>query len=168
MHADEAGRGVAHGVLIERKRIMQHVAPQHGRDDFAAIQTIAINFAAGRPARVEVRADLLGCGDANGGRQKGVQGTLKFARGKRRLRAKAADLAQRVDARVGAPSGVQLHIFLRDPTKHIHDFALHRGLVGLNLPTVEVRTVVRDGELEITHGGEKLSIMRKRESSEAG
>ncbi len=165
MHAHETRGGVAHGIFVQRKRVMQHVAPQHRGNDFAAIQTVAIDFAAGGPASVEVRAHFLGGHNANRGRQQRVQRAVKFGSGKSRLRAKAADLAQRVDAGVGAPGAVELHIFLRDAAQHVHDFALDGRFVCLNLPAVEVRAVVGDGELEITHPSEELSVMPGGESS---
>ena len=44
---------------------MQNVSPEHRRNDFAAIQAVAIRFSARGPARVEIRTDLFGRGDAN-------------------------------------------------------------------------------------------------------
>src|SRR5229473_8274649 len=68
-----------------------------------------------------------------------------------RLRSKAPDLAERVNPGVGASRPVKNHVFLRQAAEHTDDFSLNRGLVGLHLPAVEIRAVVRDGELKITH-----------------
>src|SRR5713226_5196988 len=42
---NKAGRGVSHGVFIERKGIVQNVTPDRRRHDSPAIQTIVIRFA---------------------------------------------------------------------------------------------------------------------------
>src|SRR4030088_3400494 len=120
---------------------MQDVAPEHGRNDFAAIETIAVYLAAGGPSCVEIGTDFFGFDHANRWREKRIQCTLKLSGSKRRLRPKAAHLPERVHAGVRAPSTMELDVFLRDAAQNIHDFALNRGLVRLNLPTVEVRAV---------------------------
>src|SRR6267143_28768 len=83
-----------------------------------------------------------------------------------RLRSKAADLAKRVNARVGASGGVYNDVLLRQAPKHANDFPLNRRLVRLNLPAVEIGAVVRDGELEIAHGNQVMSF--SHQSSEEG
>src|SRR5260370_13540100 len=74
-----------------------------------------------------------------------------------RLRSKAADLAKRVNAGVGASGGMQNDVFLRQATEHANDFPLNRRLVRLNLPAVEIGAVVSDGELEIAHAGTRIA-----------
>src|SRR2546427_5790202 len=68
-----------------------------------------------------------------------------------RLRAEAADLAKRVNPRVSSPCSRQDDVLLRERAEHFNNFALDCGLACLNLPAVEIRAVVRDGELEIAH-----------------
>src|SRR6266702_7404463 len=68
-----------------------------------------------------------------------------------RLRSKAAHLTKRVNPGVGSPRAVQNNVLLRQPAQHFNDFALNCRLVGLHLPAVEIRAVIRDGELEIAH-----------------
>src|SRR6266850_885409 len=75
-----------------------------------------------------------------------------------RLRSKAADLAKRVNAGVGASRGMHNDVLLRQAPKHANDFPLNRRLVRLNLPAVEISAVVRDGELEIAHGNQVISF----------
>src|SRR5882672_11347467 len=86
-----------------------------------------------------------------------------------RLRSKAADLAKRVNAGVGASGGVYNDVLLRHAPKHASDFPLNRRLVRLNLPAVEIGAVIRDGEFEIAHGKKvinfQLSVFRGRISS---
>lgn len=79
--ADKPGSRVAHGVFIKRKRIVQDITPEHRRNDFPAIEAVAVDFPARGPARVEVGAHFLGRYDANGGREKRVERALKFSRG---------------------------------------------------------------------------------------
>jgi len=70
--AHEADRSIVHGIFVERKWVVQHVAPEHRGNDFAAIEAIAVRFAAGRPAGIEVRADFFRLHDANGRREQRV------------------------------------------------------------------------------------------------
>src|SRR6266436_5090390 len=168
MRADIARGGPPHGVFVERKRVVQNVAPEHRWNNFPSVDAVTVDFSARRPARMKVRADFLGGGDANRGREQRVQSALKLACGQRGLRAKACDLSERMHPGVGASRTMQLHIFLRNAPQHIHDFALNRGFVQLHLPAVKVGTVVGDGELEIAHASEELSAMDVRESSRWG
>src|SRR6266478_5228425 len=80
-----------------------------------------------------------------------------------RLRSKAPDLAKRVNAGVGAPGSMQNDVLLRQAPKHAHDFPLNRRLVRLNLPTVKIGAVVGDGELEIAHGKQVLSLQKREQ-----
>src|SRR6266436_1395605 len=68
-----------------------------------------------------------------------------------RLRSKAAHLSKRVNPGVGSSRAVQNDVLLSQPAQHVNDFALNCRLVRLNLPAMEIRAVVRDGELEIAH-----------------
>ena len=81
---------------------MQNVTPEHRRDNFSAIDAVAIDFCFCGPARVEIRPFLFGGNDADGRRQEGVERALKFQSGERRLRAETADLAKRVHTRICA------------------------------------------------------------------
>src|SRR2546429_3643000 len=65
MRSDKTSRCVTHGIFIERKRIVQDVAPERWRHDFSSIQAIAVGFAARRPARMKVRPDLFRRHNAN-------------------------------------------------------------------------------------------------------
>src|SRR5216683_4589016 len=84
-----------------------------------------------------------------------------------RLRSKAADLAKRVNSGVGAAGAMQNDVLLREAAQNANNLTLNRGLACLNLPAVEISAVVRDGELEITHGEEvisfRLSVFRRGE-----
>src|SRR5216684_9137933 len=84
-----------------------------------------------------------------------------------RLRSKAADLAKRVNSGIGAASAMQNDVLLREAAQNGNNLTLNRGLACLNLPAVEISAVVRDGELEITHGEEvisfQLSVFRRGE-----
>src|SRR2546427_12992009 len=50
MRAGKSSRCVAHGLFIQRKRIVEHVAPNHRRHNPAAINPVTIDFEAMREA----------------------------------------------------------------------------------------------------------------------
>ena len=166
MRADKPGRRFAHGVFVKGEGIVEDVTPDHWRHHFPAIQPITVSLAPRRPARIEIRADLLGAGDSNRRGKQRVQSALKFLRRQWRLRSKAPDLAKRVNAGVGAPGSMQNDVLLGQAPEHSNDFPLNGGLIGLNLPTVKIGAVVGDGELEIAHGKQVISF--SDQSSEEG
>src|SRR5208337_2018706 len=89
--------------------------------------------------------------DSNRWRQQRIQRPLKLLRRKRRLRPEARHLPQCVHTRIRPPRSMQLHILLRQPPQHGHQFALHCRFICLDLPTVEIRPVVRNRQLDISH-----------------
>ena len=62
------------------------------------------------------------------------------------------DLAEGVDADVGAACAVDEDFFLGDLAGGFGDGALDGRLAGLDLPAVEGGAVVGDGEFEVAHG----------------
>jgi hypothetical protein len=78
MHSDKTRGSIAHRPFIQRKRVMQDVAPQHRRHDLAAVDTIAVNLSIRGPSRAEIRSGLLSSHNSNRGRQERIQGPLEF------------------------------------------------------------------------------------------
>src|SRR5437660_423363 len=95
--------------------------------------------------------------DSNRWREQRVQCALKFLCRQLRLCSKAAYLAKRVNAGVGASGGMQNDVFLSQTPKHANDFPLNCWPLRLHLPAVEIGAVVSDGELEITHAGARTA-----------
>src|SRR5215472_5815691 len=77
-------------------------------------------------------------------------------------------LAESMNASVGAPGAVQKNLFLRQALEHIDDFSLNGRLVRLHLPAVEIRAVVGNGELEMTHQGERTLDPAKAPCAQSG
>src|SRR6202030_3184837 len=130
---------------------MKYITPDHRRHYFAAINPVAVNFAACRPARMKCRSYFIGTHDSNRGRKQRIQRALKFAGRKRRQCLEAGYLPQRVNARVSATGSVKRHALLRQAPQNICNLALNSGLVSLNLPSVKIRSVIRNGQLEVAH-----------------
>src|SRR5215475_4439850 len=64
---------------------------------------------------------------------------------------------------IRASRTMQMNMLLSDAPKHIHNFSLNGRFFRLNLPTVEIRSVVGNGELEIAHSkGESSLDVTKR------
>jgi len=153
MYPDKLCGRFFHGIFVERKRIVQHIAPEHGRHHFPAIQAIAVDFSSGRPSGTEIGASLLGRDDTNGRRKQRVQGALKLRRRERRLRAEAGHLAKSVHTGIRPASARQLDTLLGQAAEHGNYFTLDRWFIRLNLPAVEVGAVVGNREFEMTHSG---------------
>src|SRR5579864_8486327 len=84
------------------------------RQHLTAPDAVAVGFSLGLPASVEIGADFFCGDDADGGRKQGVQGALEFCGGKAGLRFEMGDLAERVDASIGAACAVDEDFFLSD------------------------------------------------------
>ena len=123
----------------------------------AAPDAVAVGFRLGLPAGVEIRADFLCGGDADCGREQGIQGALEFGGGEGGLRFEMGDLAEGVDAGIGAACAVDEDFFLSDLAGGFGDGALDGRLGGLDLPAVEGGAVVGDGEFEVAHCEVELS-----------
>ncbi len=81
--------------------------------DASAINSIVIGFSEGVPAGMEIVRNFFGGHDANGGRKQRVERAEKFLRGEFGFCAEMRDLAEGVDACVGAAGSVNLDAFLR-------------------------------------------------------
>src|SRR5712692_4032373 len=157
MRANVTRGGNPHGLFVERKRVVQNVAPDRRWNHFPPVKAVTIDFCPRRPPRIEIRPHLSRPGDSNCLWKQRVQRTLEFTRRQRRLRSKAGHLTEGMHARVRAPRPMQLDVLLRKSTQHSDYLALNCGFVRLNLPPVELRAVVGDGQLEVAHAVRKDS-----------
>ena len=157
MLAFELPRGLGHCSLVKRPRIVQRAAVFKRRQHAAAINSITVRLSLRLPARVKFRAHFFGGGHADRRRQQRVQRALKFRRRQRGLRLEMRHLAQSVYARICAARALDEDLFLRDLASRVNDRALNRADSRLQLPAMEVRPVVRNGELDVAHALRGLS-----------
>src|SRR5208337_3864957 len=151
VYSHKPRRCLFHRLFIQRKRVVQHIAPQHRRHHLPPINPVPVNFPFRRPSRIEIRPRFFRSHDPDRRRQQRIQRPLKLLRRKRRLRPETPHLSQGMHTRIRASRAVQLHILLRQPPQHGHQFALHCRFICLDLPTVEIRPVVRNRQLDISH-----------------
>src|SRR5260370_14511948 len=97
---------------------------------------------------MEVRADLLGGNDSNGGRQERVAGALTLRRGQLRTRLEMRDLPQRVHSRIGASRAVNRENLLGEDSQNLHERTLIRGTADLNVPAGKIRSIVGQRQLD--------------------
>src|SRR5882762_4193580 len=110
MRANEPRCGIAHGLLVEWKRIVEDVTPDHWRHNSPSIQPIAVCLASRGPARIEVWADFLRCNDSNRGRRQRVQRVWSIECRKLGLAVRTADVTERGNGRHRPPSKMQKHV----------------------------------------------------------
>src|SRR5215813_8301502 len=60
---------------------------------------------------------------------------------------------------VRAPGTMQVNPLLRYSAQDVYNLALNCRFICLNLPTVEIRSVVGNGELEISHSKAEWSLI---------
>src|SRR5262249_33545839 len=72
-----------------------------------------------------------------------------------------------MNTRVGPARTMQVNPLLRDSPQNIYNFALDCRFVRLNLPAVKIRSVVGNGEFEISHSkaGESPKLQRAHKSA---
>ena len=151
MFAFEKAGGCGHGGFVERPGIVERAAVIEGWENAATIDAVAVRFALGQPARMKIVTDFFADDDADRGRKKGVEGTLEFFGREKRSCFEMANLTEGVDAGVGAARAVHDDSFLGDFARGGVNFALDRWEAGLELPTVEVSSLVGDGEFDVSH-----------------
>jgi len=136
---------------------------QEGRDDAATEDAVVVGLGLGVPASVEVGAELEGFDDADGGGKQRIAGALELGGGEGGVRFEMSDLAEGVDAGVGASGGVDGEVLGGEFAEDVNESALDGGLAGLDLPAAEVGAVVGEGEFDGAHERKPSAISKKRD-----
>ena len=87
--------------------------------------------------------------DSNRRRKGSIQGALQVFRREWALEDKARDLAQGVDAGIGAARALGQGRFAGDPAQRRLQFALYGRFARLNLPAAKLGPVVGQGEFPV-------------------
>ena len=128
-----------------------HVCICRGRNNASAEDAVVVGLGQGIPAGMKIGAEFEGFDDANRGRQERIAGALEFGSGQGGVSFEMSDLAESVDAGIGASGGVDGERFAGELAEDIDKSALNGGLAGLDLPAVEVGSVVGESEFEGAH-----------------
>jgi hypothetical protein len=95
----------------------------------------------------------FGFKDPDGGRQGAIERALEVFCGDAGQENEAGDLAQGVDASIGAARALGQRRFTGNAAEGCLELALDGGVPGLNLPAVKIGAVVGEGELPGLRGG---------------
>lgn len=146
---------------IELARKMPYATRQKRRQNRSGGKFVAVGFFASVKAGMKIGRDFLTGHDADGGGKVAIERRNPVVWVEREVfrGVKMGDLAQRVDAGIGATRGVQADFFFGHSREGGFDSLLNGVSIGLDLPAGEKGAVVGDGEFE-TH--EKV-IRRARE-----
>ena len=162
MDADELPGGGPHALEVERVSVVVRIEAGQRVRDTAIINAVFVALFVRNEARVEVLADLVRLHHADVRGQVAVDGLREVRRRDRTFRVEAGDIAERMDAAVGAArahdrNGIS---FLRQelPERAL-ELALdcrHRAFRMrccrlLDLPAPIVRAVICDCELDSSH-----------------
>ena len=147
----EERRRPAHRFLIERKRIVQHVALLKRWNNLPAVDAVLVGLGQGIPTRLEIGTLLFAAQHADGRRQQRVEGAQKLLRRKARLRLETGGLGQRVHARIRATRSQQEHPLAGEPRGHIHQRALDGRVIWLQCPAMKIRAVVGQRQANVAH-----------------
>ncbi len=143
--ADEVLEGAAHGIHIERAHDMSIVEAMGGREDTRVPNIVAVLFAFGIEARMEVGGDLFTAQHADVGRQAsmGVECHFEAAFGHAGDEVAVKDLSTGVNAMVGAATAVDINLVgFNNTGEDLFDGLLHADVTGLCLPTIVGGAVV--------------------------
>ena len=150
--ADEHLCGLVHRGFIERTWHAPSAVDVECEVSAAIANAIAIVPLDGRKARIEIWRDVVRVKHGDGmWTQVCVEGVAHGAvipvLGKIDMR----DLAERVHAGIGAAGALNGGALSRECRNRVHQGALHRGAVVLDLPAHIRRAVIFDGELVTRH-----------------
>ena len=111
---------------------------------------VGIGFGLGGEAGVKVVGHFFAIEDTDGGREFGVERGNPVGGVHREVSGgvEVSDLAEGVDARVGASGTVETDRFFGDFLEGFFDEFLNGDAVGLDLPTSEGSAFIGDGEFE--------------------
>jgi len=136
-------------IEVERSYDMPNATVFERRKDIRIPNAIPIRFSFRGESRVECLRNEPAPHDANGRRQKSVEGgypPIRFIAAIRQIHMRA--LRERMNARVGPPGPMNPDRFGTDTLKSGFDVILNPIPVRLALPAGKRRTVVRDDKLE--------------------
>jgi len=145
------GEGLGEVFGIEKAGEMPRAfCVERGKDGEGA-EFVGVGFFFGRKAGVEVSGDFLASHDANGGGKFGVESRnpVEGVHCEVVWSGEVGDLAEGVDAGVGAAGAVKADRFLGDVRHGGFDTLLDGVGIGLDLPAAEVGAVVGDGKLKM-------------------
>ena len=102
---------------------------------------------------VEAGRDGFGGEDADAGGKAAVEGAVQVGGGDGRGEGEGGDLAESVDAGVGAARALRKDALADGAVDGVGEHTLDGGQAGLNLPSAEGGAVVGEGELPVSHAG---------------
>src|SRR5580698_4458726 len=106
---------------VEAANEVKSFSPSNSR----TIDPVAIRLGLRLPARMEILADVHAIHDSHSRRHQCIHRALQFLRGEIRVRLKMCDLAERVNAGIGATCAVNHDAFLRNLAECLLDGALN-------------------------------------------
>ena len=101
---------------------------------------------------MEVRGGVDRFEDADGGRERSIQGAKEVRGWNLGLQGEAGDLPERMNAGVGAARALGEDGFAGDVEEGAGERSLDCGKPGLHLPSMEGGAVVGEGKLPVRHG----------------
>ena len=166
MGAEDVGGGLLKDGEIERVAARPDIGGEHGRADASGIDvvpvagedSVLVGFAQGAVAGVEVVWDEFGGEYADGWRERAVEGAEEVGWRDGGVEGKADDLAEGVDAGVGASGALREDGFPGDVADGFGESALDGWERRLDLPAVEGGAVVGEDEFPERHGSISESI----------
>ncbi len=100
---------------------------------------------------MKVRSGLFGCNDSDRRRQQRVERPLELPGAQFGLSLEVCDLPGSMNARIRASRPLNLQPLLRELLQNIAQRALDCRLSGLDLPSAEIGSVVRQSEFDVMH-----------------
>lgn len=147
--ANDERCSVLHLVYVERPVEGVDVAREPRRANLSAKDAVLIGFRADAVARVEVGRGVFSVVDSDGAGKCPVEGAEQVGRRDRRGEFDGGDLGAGVDAGIGAPASLRENGFSGDAFDGGRELALDSSVAGLDLPAVEIGSVIGEGELPV-------------------
>ena len=140
-----------------------HIAALERRADGGAQYAVFVSLRGCVEARVEIFGRLNRRENANVAREQPVHCFLEIRRGDRIFQGERGDLSQRVNTGVGAARSGDVHRLAFDSRDDFFEDALDGRKAGLDLPAVEIGSVV--GERDADASGHSVSDQAGRDQA---
>jgi len=146
------------GGLLERgKGKVERACPEEGSehggaDPVAGEDAVLVGFAEGAVAGVEVGGNSFDGECADAGWESPVECVVEVGGGDRNVEREGGDLAESVNAGVGAAGALREDGFAGDAVDGLGEGSLYGGQIGLDLPAVVGGSVVGEDRFPVRHG----------------
>lgn len=151
MFPDEKSSGFSHGRNIKLRFYLPGGLPQMRRHDCAVIDQVFVGLGFSIKPDIKLLSHGFGLDNSYVFREDAVQSDRKLCQRNESRGFKTYHLSQRVDAGIGARSGIEFDRFFIDFLEGFFEFSADCSFLRLDFKTRKICAIVLNGQFDIAH-----------------